>query len=97
MGERSIDVVFLPWDLFDADGFQKFHDVLASEIMGRAVGVLGHENDRHIGEEIGNFLTEGCGPGCILGHERLDGDDGKRHALFYDDGSVNGHGESPYI
>lgn len=88
-------MVFLPRNLFDADGFQEFHDVLASEIMRRAVGVLGHEDNRHIWEKIGNFLAEGGGPRCVLGHERLDGDDGKGHALLDDDGSVYGHNDSP--
>ena len=89
-------MVFLPRNLVDADGFQKVHDVFPTEIVRRAVGVLGHEDNRHVGEEIGNFLSEGRGPGCVLGDERLDGDNGKGHALFDYDGSVNSHDDSPH-
>ena len=88
-------MIFLPRNLIDADGLQKIHDVLAPEIVGRAVGVLGHEDDRHVGEEIGNFLAEGRGPGRVLRDKGLDGDDGEGHALFYDDCAVNGNVDSP--
>lgn len=87
-------MVFLPWNLIDADGFQEIDDVLATEIMGGAVGILRHEDDRHIGEEIGYFLSESRGPGRVLGHEGLNGDDGEGHALLNNDCSVNSHGES---
>ena len=90
-------MVFLPRDLVDADGLQEFHDVLSPEIMRRAVRILGHEDDRHIGEEIGNLLPEGCGTRCVLRDERFDRDDGEGHALFYDDCSVNCHGNSPLV
>lgn len=92
---KLIDVVFLPWDLIDADGFQEFHDVLASEVVRGAVGVLRHQDDRHIGKEIGNLLPEGCGARRVLRDEGLDGDDGKGHALLDDDCPVNGHTDSP--
>ena len=92
---KLIDVVFLPWDLIDADGFQEFHDVLSSEVVRGAVGVLRHQDDRHIGKEIGNLLPEGCGARRVLRDEGLDGDDGEGHDLLDDDCSVNGHTDSP--
>ena len=88
-------MIFLPRDLVDADGLQEFHDVLAPEVMRRTVGVLRHQDDRHIGKEIGNFLPEGCGARRVLRDEGLDGDNGKGHALLDDDCSVNGHTDSP--
>ena len=91
----SVDVVFLPRNLVDADRFQELHDVLPSEIVRRAVGVLRHQDDRHIGKENGNLLPEGCGPRRVLRDMGLDGDDGKGHALLDDDCSVNGHTDSP--
>ena len=88
-------MVFLPRNLVDADGFQKVHDVFPAEIVRRAVGVLGHEDNRHVGEEIGNFLSEGRGARCVLGDVGLDRDDGEGHALLDDDCSVNRHADSP--
>ena len=88
-------MVFLPWDLVDADRLQEFHDVLSPEIVRRTVAVLGHQDDRHVREEIGNLLPEGCGARRVLRDEGLDGDDGEGHALLYDDGSVNCHTDSP--
>ena len=90
-----VDVVLFPRNLVDADGLQELHDVLPAEIVRRAVGVLRHQDDRHIGEENGNFLPEGRGPRRVLRDMGLDGDNGKGHALLDDDCSVNGHTDSP--
>ena len=88
-------MIFFPRDLVDADGLQEFHDVLAAEIMRRTVRVLRHQDDRHIRKEIGNLLSEGGGARRVLRDKRLDGDNGKGHALLDDDGSVYGHNDSP--
>ena len=95
VGKKSIHVIFFPRDLVNADGFQEFHDILSPEIMRRAGGILRHQDDRHIGKEIGNLLPERCGARRVLRDMGFDGDDGKRHALFDDDCSVNGHTDSP--
>ena len=90
-----VDVVLFPRNLVDADGLQEFHDILSPEIMRRAVGSLRHQDDRHIGKEIRNLLPERCGARRVLRDMGFDGDDGKCHALFDDDCSVNGHTDSP--
>ena len=88
-------MIFFPRDLVNADGFQEFHDIFSPEIMRRAGGILRHQDDRHIGKEIGNLLPERCGARRVLRDMGFDGDDGKCHALFDDDCSVNGHTDSP--
>ncbi len=90
-----VDMVLLPRNLVDADGLQEFHDVLPTEIVRRAVGILRHQDDRHIGEENGNLLPEGRGSCRVLRDMGFDGDNGKGHALLDDDCSVNGHTDSP--
>ena len=89
----SVNVVFLPGNLVQADGFQKVHDILSAIEMRCAIAILAHEDYGHVGEEAGEGTA---GPGQLDGiacHLGPHGNDGKGHPLLNDDGSVyGGHG-----
>ena len=84
-------MIFLPWDLVQADGLQEFHDITAPVVMRGAVVVLGHEDDRHVREKLGELPARLHKPGGVAGHRLLYGNDGKGDTLLYDDGTVYGH------
>jgi hypothetical protein len=86
-------MIFLPGNLIQPDGFQKFHDVFAPVVMGRTIVILAHEDDGHVGEEAGEGPARVYQAGGVAGDFRPYGYDGEGHALFDDDGSVYGHGK----
>ena len=93
--QRSVDMVFFPGNLAEADVFQKIDDILSPVIVRTPRSVLRHQNDRHVGEKSGHFLPERSEPGGILRDVRLHADDGEGDALFDNDSTVNDHGKAP--
>ena len=49
----SVDMIDFPGNLVESDGLQEFYDIFASVVMWCTVLVLTHEDDWHIGEELG--------------------------------------------
>ena len=88
----SVDMVFLPGNLVEPDGFQKLYNILSSVIVWGSIIVLAHEDDGHIGEEAGKVAAGVYQPGGVAGDFWSYGYDGEGHPLFDDDGSMYGHG-----
>jgi hypothetical protein len=66
-----IDVIHFPRNPIQRYGFQKFHNVLASIVVGDTIFVLGHENNRHVRKKWSNGLAESGGTDSVLGNGLL--------------------------
>ena len=53
----SVNVILLPGNLIQPDGFQEFHDILPAVVMRCAGVILTHKDDGHIGEELRQFMA----------------------------------------
>ena len=86
-------MVFFPRYLVKPHGFQKFHDILAAIVVGRAAVILAHEDNGHIGKELRQFMAGLHHSGGVHGNRLFNGDNRKSNSLLDDDGSVYGHGK----
>ena len=92
-----VDMVFLPGNLIQPYALQEFHDILPPVIMWGAVVILAHEDDGHIGEELGQLVASLYHAGGVHGDGLLDGYDGKGDSLLDDDSAVNGHKRPSFL
>ena len=86
-------MVFFPRYLVKPHGFQKFHDILAAIVVGRAAVILTHEDNGHIGKELCQFMAGLYHSGGIHGDGLFHRNNSEGNSLLNNDCSVYGHGK----